>query len=180
MRFPASAAFTCVLALATSACAHLGVNQHVAPPEPGRRIRVQVPSASEAWQAGTLIALTPDSLVLDIVGEGETWGEVTRTVYAIPKITRVEESSGVHNHVIDGAYIGANVGMMATLLGYPTTLWDPGGSEFWGVTIGCMIGGAVIGSTVRTENWWKRPLRSIHVSVPPGHDGAVVGATLTF
>lgn len=171
-----------LLALFVSGCAGLPEPARPAPRlEPGQRIRVKIPSASPPRQAGTLVALTSDSIVLRAAAAGPAGTDATRLAFPLAAVKTVEKSLGVRGHALDGAVYGGQVGLIVVLLGFAAGQWVPGDPQSIAVFGGSTIGGALIGAAIRTESWRKVPLSSVRAGLtvlPAGR--LAVGATFTL
>jgi hypothetical protein len=168
------------LAWTLAACAAVPANPFMrTQPVPGQRIRIEVRGAELSRQTGSLVALTPDSLVLRRDSTPPSWDDAARVAVAVPSISRYAIGTGVRNHAPEGAYIGGSSVLLVSMAGF---LWGaclPCEANVWYVTAGGMAVGALIGSTVEHEDFRKRSLRSLRVEVTPLPGGGVgIGASV--
>lgn len=168
LRVAASLVVLGLLSLAVCGCSRLpGLSRPSPRLEPGHRIRVRVREAQPSRQAGTLVALTADSLVLRTGTAATAASDATRAAIPVAAITRVEVSTGVHRQVFAGAVYGGQVGLIGMLAGSLAGAWIAGDAESMAMFAGGLVAGAAIGAAVEKENWRRRPLGSIRVAVVP-------------
>ncbi|MGE0353405.1 MAG: hypothetical protein AB7I33_04155 [Gemmatimonadales bacterium] len=131
-------------------------------PTPGERVRVTPSSLGARAQAGELLWLDRDSLVL--AAQGRRW-----TIPA-DMVRRLERSRGRRGHPVTGLAVGAAAGLLAGAI-----LFSPGGNACTGsgnygerclyYRAGILAGGvglgALVGALIRTERWEPVALESL-------------------
>jgi len=171
-----------VLVLTGSGCAGmLEASRPASHLELGQRIRLKVPAARPPLQAGTLVALTSDSLVLRTAGPDQAEADTARHTFPLAAVKTVEESRGVRGHAFEGCVYGGQVGLIAVLLGFATGQWAPGDTESNVVFVGSMAAGAAIGAAVQSEDWRRVPSSALRVGIAPLPAGPLgISATLSL
>jgi hypothetical protein len=146
------------------------------PLQPGRRVRVTVPSAAVSGQQATFQRVSGDTLVLSSAS------------YAVNDVTRLDVSTGRHGHPWTGMLIGL-LGGAAAGAGIAAAAYDSN-EDFYAlvVLVGAGIGagsgllvGAVAGALIKTERWEEISLDRVLVSLMPTHEGRLaIRLSMTF
>jgi len=130
---------------------------------PGARVRIStVPRAAHSdWTTGTIVAVTGDSLAIQVQPEsGRTIGIARASITGL-EVSRGERSSwlmGLGIGFLIGAGTGGAVGATTLSQGYDL---GTAGATAAGAVIGAPLGallGMVIGSTIKSERWRKVPV----------------------
>ena len=158
--------------------------------QPGMRVRIRAPSSSESllgertW-VGSVLSVRSDTLLLQVTKGGDS------VVVLVPKIARLEISSGRSAHTLKGAGIGLLAGASAgAFLGLLSGDDRSGLLSFTAgekaVVFGLVFGvlgvpfGALIGS-IRTDHWEEIPLGRLQVTITPAHSGGLrLGVAVSF
>ncbi len=166
----------------------------------GQQVRVTAPAQGLDARALTLLAATPDTLVLahlETQVEGSSWRtDTTRMPVAVGAVTRLEVQ-GWRNHVVVGALIGGGgVGLLTYLIvkgGESETCgwfdffcWKPGTARKAALVAGGvgLALGTLTGALWRTQVWESVPLdrlHGLHLGLTPQPGGRLgVGLSLAF
>jgi len=144
---------------------------------PGTRIRLSASQLGAEPIVGTLLAIGPEALSLELSGGGDQ--------QTIPRsaVTRLEVSRGLKSQAGRGALVGLAVGGAATML---LTFGDyssdvHGDLNLLAIGAGLAAGGAAIGGLIgwahKAEQWEVATLQPISVAVGPVR-GRGVGVTV--
>jgi len=151
----------------------------------GQRVRVEVGGAERV--TGTITALTPEAISLDIDG--------TRRTFPRSSLTDVEVSTGIGSHWKTGAAVGGVVGAVGTFValnqGGSTNPCDSDANQDamgMGACVGIAalggLGGALVGgfvgSLMHSERWERVPLDAVRLGLLPSRDGPSVGLSVTL
>ena len=164
---------TLFLATSTGALAQVG---------PGDRVRVTTPELER--YDGTVQAMEGDTLTVDTLR------------LAVATVTKLDLHLGSHSEIDKGAAVGAALGALAGLLiGRAQDRGSPPqcgiGQVFCGYEktltyglVGFALGvaaGALVGSALKTDEWWEMPLDRLRVNVAPQRDGGFAfGLSVAF
>ena len=153
--------------------------------QPGTRVRVTHPG--EGTRTGTVVALTPDTLEVRLVGHTET------SYMPLAQVTRLDVSLGKQRHLIRAAGIGFIVGgVVGAVAGAADGSSCTGEFLCPGAGGGAVLGGVFVGSlggiigliagVVPSERWERVPLepRRISIVTPSGSHGRGVGLKVAF
>lgn len=150
---------------------------------PGTRVRLT--DVAEGTRTGTVVALTPDTLEIQLKDRTEP------AHVPLDKVTRLEVSRGKesHNFFRYGLAVGAGVG---GVVGYAQRAGEPRSNcgsldcngFFSGAVVGALLGGIVgrIAGDVPMESWERVPLerRRISLVAPSRSHGHGVGLNISF
>jgi hypothetical protein len=157
---------------------------------PGERVRITVSRWSHSGggrYVGTLVASTPDRLVVET--EGDT------LALPLDSWTRLEVVQGQKSHTAMGALIGSLIGGTAgAVIGYASWEeneecpecwnWGPEVPSMGGFVIGLLGGalvGAIVGDEIKTDRWKEVPVDRLQVRVDPLRGGRFsFGASVRF
>lgn len=152
---------------------------------PDAQVRLQTSSVPKQWLRGTLLALKPDTLV---VQSGSTdW-------LAIPSalLMQFEVVQGKKRNAGKGALIGLLSGTLADIaFSFAVDVGDsnaPGGTEgsrLWAFSIGTIVFilpatliGTFLGAAIHTDRWTDVPLDRLRMGILPQKQGGVIQAVL--
>jgi hypothetical protein len=151
----------------------------------GQRVRVEVSGAERV--TGTVTALSPEAITLDIDGTGRTFPRSS--------LTDVEVSTGIGSHWKTGAAVGAVVGAVGTFVvldrGGSTNPCDSDANQDamgMGACVGIAalggLGGALIGgfvgSLAHSERWETVPLDEVRLGLLAPSGGRSLGLTVAL
>jgi hypothetical protein len=154
---------------------------------PGARVRVTSPGGEP--RVGTLVALTPDTLVA-------RWAAGDSGAVALAQVTGLEVSRGLRARPWQGAgyglLTGAGIGGVIGLVSYRgcggrDNCIESGNAGTNAAAAALVIGaagalvGGVVGALSRSEAW--QPVaagRRVRLAAPPAGRGVVAGAALAF
>ena len=152
---------------------------------PGTRVRVTHPG--EGTRTGTVVALTPDTLEVRLVGHAEA------SHMPLAQVTRLEFSLGRQRHLMRGAGIGFLIGgTVGAATGAAAGSSCDGEWLCPGAGGGAVLGGVFLGSVggiiglvagvVPSERWERVPLdaRRISLVTPSSRHGHGVGLKVAF
>jgi hypothetical protein len=160
-----------VIGLAVGTTAAQDAGDH--PLQAGDRIRIKTPSASGI--AGTLVAA--DQVALTVALEGRDAGQ---RKYARSEIAKLEISRGKKRNVLQGALIGAGVGVIVDLVG---TRGEDENPCDYGACVALPVLGAAAGALVglvKTERWERVPTEEVRVVIVPVRRGVRVSLSFRF
>ncbi len=153
----------------------LGAQDEVAPVQPGERVRVLCADFLP-WHVGTLIALSTDTLVLQV-----DRGVVERI--PLEFINRLQASRGTHSSGGTPLWIGPLVGAsLGGVVGAATTSWETAAvGVAAGGAVGAVINFVFRGKKTAVERWQEAPLpfRGV-VLAPLRGSGLAAMVTLPF
>ena len=150
---------------------------------PGSRVRVTDPF--EGTRAGTLVALTADTLEVRVAGRSES------SRLPLAEVTRLEVSRGKQRHISragKGLAIGVGVGAVAGFIAGEDDcrnewlcITRPQGAVLGGAFFGA-VGGAIglLTGVIPSETWEKVPLEGRRVSLVAPSFGRGVGLRIAF
>jgi len=187
-----------VLAIAAAWCSALRA-QRAPSLTPGQQVRVTAPAAGLTSVTATLLATTPESIVVGRVqarSEAGSWRvDTTRIAVPLRAITGLE-ALGWRKHIIEGALIGgAGLGLMTFLFfkAAETSHCDdyfcvaPGRATDYALgagLIGAGLGALIGGFAWRSEKWQSVPLERLgdaRVGLIPQAGGRLgLGVALAF
>jgi len=151
----------------------------------GQRVRVEVSGAERV--TGTITALTPEAVSLDIDGTGRTFPRSS--------LTAVELSTGIGSYWKIGAAVGGVVGAVGTFValnrGDSTNPCDSDANQDamgMGACVGIAalggVGGALVGgfvgSLVHSERWETVPLDAVRLGLLPSRGGPSLGLSVAL
>ncbi len=166
----------------------------------GQRVRVTTAPAGATSEVGTLVSLSRDTIVLEVLSRtkrlGFDWAVDTgRTAVPVAVVTSLEVSVGRENRAGTGFLIGAVAGALiggaalpaaASAIGGGTTSTGLG-EVAGGIALGALVGGgvgALVGLTSERERWEPVPLEQLHgvqIGLMHGPGGRLgLGASVTF
>jgi len=163
----------------------------------GQRVRVTAPEAGLKRQTGTLVALSPDTLVVAGMGSRVLIGDTVGTKIPLRLVSVLELSAGRRKHPVVGGVIGVLAGGTAGVVAGLASGSDRGAicnilfpclsagakAATLGLTWGFYGGvlGALIGELALGERWDRVPLDLIRTAVRPLPGGRTgLGISLPF
>lgn len=161
-----------VIGLAAGATAAQDAGDH--PLQAGDRIRIKTPSSSGI--KGTLVGA--DQAALTVALEGRDAGQQK---FARSEIAKLEVSRGRKRNVLQGALMGAAVGLFVDLAGTSGEGQNP--CDFGACVILPLMGaaaGALVGVAVKTERWERVPIEAVRVVLAPVRNGVQVSLSFRF
>lgn len=145
----------------------------------GDRVRVWAPSVGVESMVGTVLALRPDTIVIE---------DGRHVVLAISSVTKLEVSRGTRSRARTGGMVGliagAAAGAVICIASECSIISGSAESELLederlsslalATALGGLVGyglGVLIGSTMKVDIWEEIPLRLLRVSIVPSSGG---------
>ena len=164
--------------------------QQPPPLRPGQRVRVTAPSAGLHRTVGVVEAVRGREIVLEPDSPPPAWSrsgyqaDSLDVAVSLDSVRTLDVSVGTHGHASAGVLIGAAI--VGTGFGF----WagscqgflciSPGAVAAAGALLGGLVG-AVVGSSIVTDDWASVPVSSAQVGLIVTRGGRLgLGASLTF
>jgi len=147
---------------------------------PGAKIRVTAPTLGLDAQVGRVRETRGDTLVLetDVMRGGHLRADTVHV--AMATVTKLDVRTGGRSHWIEGAGIGLALGLA---IGAAS---DEGSSRAYAPSAPAMGGGllgilgAVIGGSIKSDQWAEVPLDRLRPRLVAQQDGVGLGVSLRF